>query len=103
MRNPPAAEILNEEVSNLLKRKVKESLSRLDELGIAFDYEGEVTSQDADEILEKMQRPHARALAAAEATAIAERAAARPICTRHSTDSSPTSFSTICCGSWEIA
>jgi len=36
MRNPPAAEILNEEVSNLLKRKVKASVSRLDELGIAF-------------------------------------------------------------------
>jgi hypothetical protein len=26
MRNPPAAEILNEEVSNLLKRKIKGSL-----------------------------------------------------------------------------
>jgi hypothetical protein len=36
MRNPPAAEILNEEVSNLLKRKIKGSLSRLDELSIAF-------------------------------------------------------------------
>ena len=40
MRNPPAAEILNEEVSNLIKRKIKGSLSRLDELSIAFDYEG---------------------------------------------------------------
>jgi hypothetical protein len=63
MRNPPAAEILNEEVSNLLKRKVKASLSRVDELGIAFDYEGEVTAQDAEEILQKIQRLHAQALA----------------------------------------
>jgi hypothetical protein len=39
MRNPPAAEIMNEEVSNLLERKVKASISRLDELEIAFDYQ----------------------------------------------------------------
>jgi hypothetical protein len=66
MRNPPAAEILNEEVSNLLKRKVKDSVSRLDELGIAFDYDGEVTAQDAEEILQKIQRLHAQAISAAE-------------------------------------
>ena len=30
MRNPPAAEVFNEEVSNLLKRKIKSSVSRLD-------------------------------------------------------------------------
>jgi hypothetical protein len=76
MRNPPAAEILNEEVSNLLKRKVKASLSRVDELGIAFDYEGEVTAQDAEEILEKIQRLHAQALAAAAVASSPERAAA---------------------------
>lgn len=75
MRNPPAAEILNEEVSNLLKRKVKASLSRVDELGIAFDYEGEVTAQDAEEILQKIQRLHARALATAAVAASPERAA----------------------------
>ena len=76
MRNPPAAEILNEEVSNLLKRKVKASVSRLDELGIAFDYDGEVTAQDAEEILEKIQRLHAQALAAAERASDPDRAAA---------------------------
>jgi hypothetical protein len=76
MRNPPAAEILNEEVSNLLKRKVKASVSRLDELGIAFDYEGEVTAQDAEEILQKIQRLHAQALTAAERASDPERAAA---------------------------
>jgi hypothetical protein len=76
MRNPPAAEILNEEVSNLLKRKVKTSLARLDELSIAFEYEGDVTAQDAQEILEKIQQLHARALAAAEAARSPERQAA---------------------------
>jgi hypothetical protein len=76
MRNPPAAEILNEEVSNLLKRKIRGSLVRLDELGIAFDYEGEVTSQDAQEILQKIQRLHSQALTAAEVAPSPERAAA---------------------------
>jgi hypothetical protein len=76
MRNPPAAEILNEEVSNLLKRKVKASISRLEELSISFDYEGEVTAQDAEEILEKIQRLHAQALAAAATAPTPERAAA---------------------------
>jgi hypothetical protein len=66
MRNPPVAEILNEEVSNLLKRKIKASLSRLDELSIAFDYDGEVAARDAEEILEKIRRLHGRALAAAQ-------------------------------------
>lgn len=74
MRNPPAAEILNEEVSNLLKRKIKASLSRLDELGIAFDYEGEVTAPDAQEILQKIQHLHARALTAALVASQPERA-----------------------------
>jgi hypothetical protein len=74
MRNPPSAEILNEEVSNLLKRKIKASLSRLDDLGITFDYEGEVTAADAEEILQKIARLHARALATAAATQSVERA-----------------------------
>jgi len=67
MRNPPAAEIFNEEVSNLLKRKIKSTVTRLDELSIAFDYEGEVTAQDAQEVLDKIGRLHGRATAAAEA------------------------------------
>ncbi len=76
MRNPPAAEIFNEEVSNLLKRKIKSTVSRLDELSIAFDYEGEVTAQDAQEILDKIGRLYGRALEAAEAAASPERAEA---------------------------
>jgi hypothetical protein len=75
MRNPPAAEIFNEEVSNLLKRKIKSSVSRLDELSIAFDYEGEVTAQDAQEVLHKIAALYRRAVEAAE-TARPERAEA---------------------------
>jgi hypothetical protein len=76
MRNPPAAEIFNEELANLLKRKIKSSVSRLEELSISFDYEGEVTAQDADEILNKLLVLHRRALQTAEKAAIPERAEA---------------------------
>jgi hypothetical protein len=64
MRNPPAAEIFNEEVSNLIKRKIKASVTRLDELSVAFDYNGEVTAADAQEVLDKIVSLHTRALAA---------------------------------------
>src|SRR5262249_25949834 len=74
MRNPPAAEIFNEELSNLLKRKIKATVTRLDELSIAFDYEGEVTAQDAQEILDKIAALYGRALEAAETAKTPERA-----------------------------
>src|ERR1700734_211196 len=64
MRNPVAAEIFNEEVSNLLKKKIRDSVSRVDELGIVFDYDGEVTADDAREVLEKITSLHRRALQA---------------------------------------
>ena len=66
MRNPPAAEIFNEEVANLLKRKIKDSVTRVDELGISFDYEGEVTAQDAQEILQKIVNLYGRVNQASE-------------------------------------
>jgi len=66
MRNPPAAEIFNEEVANLLKRKIKGSVTRLDELGIAFDYDGEVSAEDARLILERITSLHRRALEGAQ-------------------------------------
>src|SRR3984893_9787632 len=66
MRNPPASEVLNEEIANLLKKKIKGSLTHVDELGITFGYTGEVTAQDAEEILEKITSLHSRALHAAE-------------------------------------
>ena len=49
-------------------------MSRLDELSIAFDYDGEVTAQDAAEILDKIASLHSRALAAAESAKSPERA-----------------------------
>src|SRR5262249_40122738 len=70
------AEIFNEEVSNLLKRKIKASVTRLDELSVAFDYEGEVTGQDAGEILNKVAALHGRALQAAQMAASPQRAEA---------------------------
>jgi hypothetical protein len=74
MRNPPAAEIFNEEVANLIKRKIKASVTRIDELSIAFDYNGEVSAQDAQEILDRIVSLHTRALAGVAAAETAERA-----------------------------
>ena len=76
MRNPPAAEIFNEELANLLKKKIKSTVTRLDELTIAFDYEGEVTAQDAEEILGKIAALYGRAREAADAPTRPERAEA---------------------------
>jgi hypothetical protein len=73
MRNPVAAEIFNEEVSNLLKSKIKASVTRIDELGIAFDYEGEVTADDARAILDKVAAMYGKALEAAERASRPER------------------------------
>jgi hypothetical protein len=74
MRNPPAAEIFNEEVCNLLKRKIKSTVSHIDALTINFDYEGEVTGEDAREILDKITALHQRALRAAETARTPDRA-----------------------------
>jgi hypothetical protein len=74
MRNPPAAEIFNEEVSNLIKRKIKASVTHIDELSVSFDYAGEVSAADAQEILDKIGGLHARALAAVPRSATPERA-----------------------------
>jgi hypothetical protein len=76
MRNPPAAEIFNEEVCNLLKRKIKSSVNHMDDLTIGFDYEGEVSGEDACQILEKIVALRHRAMQAAEGARTAERAQA---------------------------
>jgi hypothetical protein len=67
MRNPPAAETFNEELANLPKRKIKSTVTRLDELTIPFDYEGEVTARDAEEILSRIAALHRRTAEAAAA------------------------------------
>jgi hypothetical protein len=74
MRNPPAAEVFNEEVANLIKRKIKASVTRLDELSVAFDYNGEVSAADAQEILDKIVGLHTQAMAAVPRAGTAERA-----------------------------
>ena len=55
MRNPLASEVFNEEVANLLKRKIRHSVTRLDELSIMFDYEGDVSLEDSEEILTRIK------------------------------------------------
>jgi hypothetical protein len=74
MRNPPAFEVLNEEVANLLKRKIKDSMTHIDELGVAFDYTGELTAEDADAILTKITNLHGRAMEGSRRAANPERA-----------------------------
>jgi hypothetical protein len=73
MRNPPAAEIFNEEISNLLKRKIKDSLGSCGDLTIEFGYEGEVTLEDAASILDRVQALYRRAKAASDAANDPER------------------------------
>jgi hypothetical protein len=62
MRNPLAVEIFNEELCNLLKRKIKDTVYHRDDLSIKFDYTGEVTSQDSEEILREVSAFHERVL-----------------------------------------
>ncbi|MDB5984974.1 MAG: hypothetical protein JWR16_27 [Nevskia sp.] len=64
MRDPLPSEVFNEEVANLLKRKIKGSVSKIDELSIMFDYEGEVTQGDSDTILGRIRELHGRVIAA---------------------------------------
>lgn len=72
MRNPLPAEVFNEEVANLIKRKIKDSVSSMDDLSITFDYDGEVTLEDSERILERISRLHHRVIAA-QSEAIPER------------------------------
>jgi hypothetical protein len=62
MRNPLATDVFNEEICTLLKKKIKESLVSVDDLSIRFDYQGEVTLRDSEEILEKIMDVHAQVL-----------------------------------------
>jgi len=54
--------------------KIKATVSHLDALTIGFDYEGEVTGEDAREILDKISALHQRALKATETSRTPERA-----------------------------
>jgi hypothetical protein len=66
LRNPPASEILNEEAANLLKRRIRATVTELGPFGVSFDYDGELEHEDAEIILDKMRRLMARVLEVAE-------------------------------------
>jgi len=68
MRHPLAFEVFNEEVANLLKRKILATCTHRNDLTIEFGYEGEVTVQDSEEIIERIGAIHRRTLACADET-----------------------------------
>ncbi len=65
MRNPLAMEVFNEELCSLLKRKINGSITARDDLGIRFDYHGEVSLNDSEEILGRISKVYAQVEAAA--------------------------------------
>lgn len=76
MRNPLAAEVFNEEVCTLLKNKIRATLRRVEDLSIAFDYDGDVTLEDSERILERILALRERVVRGAETAKTEERAAA---------------------------
>jgi hypothetical protein len=66
MRNSSASEVLNEEAANLLKRKIHSSVTGLNPLGVSFDYDGDVDTEEAERILDKMRGLQARVLQASK-------------------------------------
>ena len=76
MRNPLPTELFNEALCNFLKTKIRNTVTHLDELSISFDYGGEVTLEDSQQILDRMIALNGRVLSTAAATANPERAAA---------------------------
>jgi hypothetical protein len=68
MRNPLAMDVFNEEICTLLKKKIKGSVSKLEDLTIRFGCNGEVTLKDTQEILDKITNVHEQVLNAASRT-----------------------------------
>src|SRR6516162_108437 len=68
MRNPLAMDVFNEEICTLLKKKIKASLQSTDDLAIRFGYQGEVSLQDSEQILEKITTVYHQVLKAASST-----------------------------------
>jgi hypothetical protein len=73
IRNPPAMDVFNEEICTPLKKRIKSSLESTDDLSIQFSYQGEVSLQDSEEILEKITTVHQRILKAGSSTKSEER------------------------------
>jgi hypothetical protein len=68
MRSPLAAEIFNEAICGLLKSKIRTTLTRVEEHGIQFDYDGYVSLHDTAELLDQANDLLDRIRSAAEAT-----------------------------------
>jgi len=68
MRNPLAMDVFNEEICTLLKKKIKGSVTKLEDLTIRFDYNGEVTLKDTQEILDQITGVHRQVVQAAGKT-----------------------------------
>jgi hypothetical protein len=68
MRNPLAMDVFNEEICTLLKKKIKGSVTKLEDLTIRFGYNGEVTLKDTQEILDKITGVHRQLVKAVEKT-----------------------------------
>ncbi len=73
MRNPLAMDVFNEEICTLLKKKIKGSVTKLEDLSIRFAYNGEVTLKDTQEILDKITAVHRQVIEAARKTTDAQR------------------------------
>ena len=73
MRNPLAMDVFNEEICTLLKKKIKATVTKLEDLTIGFHYNGEVTLQDTQEILDKITSVHRQTVEAAGRTTNVQR------------------------------
>jgi hypothetical protein len=73
MRNPLAMDVFNEELCTLLKKKIKGSVTKLEDLTIRFGYNGEVTLKDTQEILDKIIEVNRQVVDAAGRTKDAQR------------------------------
>jgi hypothetical protein len=58
--------VFNEELCSLLKRRIKDTVFRRDDLSIAFHYTGEVTLEESEAILNMVIDLHKRVLAVAD-------------------------------------
>jgi hypothetical protein len=58
---------------NLIKRKIKAARYAVEDLSIRFDYEGEVTLEDTDEILSRVTALHGRVIRGAQEAASPDR------------------------------
>lgn len=73
MRAPLAAELLNESICSLLKQKIRTTIRKINETGIGFDYDGSVSIEDSQTMLDAVRRLHAKVQNAQDAAQSDER------------------------------